>query len=83
MPRMTGQVAFAAPALGRFAVRFAEGFAVIELLEAEPIEVGDLIEGELDAMGGQDFFNTSKGCILDARILALALDEAGARRMLA
>ena len=83
MPRMTGQVVFAAPILGRFAVRFEEGFAVIELLEAEPIEVGDLIEGDLDPLGGQDFFNRSKACTLDAKLLAMAQDETSARRMLA
>lgn len=83
MSRMTGQVAFAAPHQGLFALQYEGGFAVLRLLEAEPIGLGDFVECDVDALGGQDFYNSSRGCTLDAKLLALALDEAEARRLLA
>lgn len=83
MTTQTGTVMFAAPHRGRFALKFDNGFAVLELIEAERLGVGDSVEYEADALGGRDFYNTSRGELLDVRLLGLALDEAATLRMLA
>ena len=53
---MKGKIAFANRHRGRYAVLTDDGdYTIFELLQLTDVAVGDLVTGDLHAVGGEDF----------------------------
>lgn len=79
---MRGVVAQVSAINGFIAIRTdADEYTVAELLGCE-VEVGDQLEGDLDALGGETFRNTTSGERCEVFVQDIHATREGAARML-
>lgn len=58
---MRGKVVIINRATGLFAVQLEDGdFAVLEVLGGQTVEANDLVQGNLDALGGEEVLNVTQ-----------------------
>ena len=58
---MRGKVVIINRLSGLFAVQLEDGdFAVLELLEGHTVEPNDFVQGNLDALGGEEVLNVTQ-----------------------
>jgi len=57
-------------------------FSIIGLMSDDGLDVGDLVEGALDADGAVSLRNETRGSMIEAYVEASAVSEASAREQL-
>ena len=67
---------------GFVAVSTGGGITVFELLGGYDVEVGDVISGDLESLGGETFVNETQSEEMDVYVQGVHCTEANARQLM-
>lgn len=67
---------------GFVAVSTENGITVFELLGGYEVEIGDVISGNLDSLGGETFINETQSEEMDVYVQGIRCTESNARQLM-